>query len=47
MNIRDKNIVKYTNSVCYLKMFGCYDHINKNSFLLSKLQKLKVGLTLK
>ena len=28
-------LVKYINSVCYLKMFGCYDDINNNNTFLT------------
>ena len=39
MKIRDKNTAKYINSVCYLKMFGCYVYINNNTFLIFKTTK--------
>ena len=39
MKIRDKNTAKYINSICYLKMFGCYDDINNNTFFIFKTTK--------
>ena len=42
MKIRDKNTFKYINSDSYLQMFGCYDHVKNNTFLVSKLQKLRL-----
>ena len=47
MKICDKNTVKYINSDSYLQMFGCYDHINNNTFFSFKTTKTKIELTLK
>ena len=47
MKIRDKNTAKYINSVCYLKMFGWYDHINNNTFFTFKTTKTQDWINIK